>query len=371
MSLPAQNVAPQAVANPGQTVFPFVWRCDDPTTVKVWVNDAQDGGFAVALNADQTATPGGSITRAVPCVGGEVVTVERTSPQTQTTNLVRYGPFPADTVTNLMDRMTMLLQEVAGVAIGKAVKAARASMARFSSLELPAPVNGRVLGYADGGGGLSKLDLFPLATGLNWRGDFNIATSYVFGDAVAYLGGSYVLYVDATVVGVLPTDATKWALLAAKGAVGGNRRYAWLGRNYDVDGVGASIPTVTNTKLTFAQHKESDVVNDVGTDNVSRLTAKQSGQYRIRATVLFGNGAVPTGTSAMNLYVAKNGAANFFNFGQVVIINTWGSNWPGQISGECVADLLANDFIEMYGVPGVISGSNWEQRSSSFSLEHL
>jgi hypothetical protein len=164
MSLAAQNVAPQAVAAPGQLLFPFAWRCDDPTTVKVWVNDVQDGGFAVALNADQTAAPGGSITRAVACFGGEVVTVERTSPQTQTTSLVRYGPFPADTVTSMLDKAVMLLQEVAAVALLKGIRAARSTLAKYSTLELPTPTLGSLLQWADGGGGLLKLDNVDLVT---------------------------------------------------------------------------------------------------------------------------------------------------------------------------------------------------------------
>jgi hypothetical protein len=146
MTVPAQNVAPQAVAAAGQTVFAFSWRCDDSALVVVFVNNVQDGGFTVFRNPDQTATPGGTITRGVACVGGEVVTVERLSPQTQTTALTRYGPFPADTITAMVDKFIMLSQEAASI-LGKTVKAARASLSKFSSLEMPDPEDGKMLSF--------------------------------------------------------------------------------------------------------------------------------------------------------------------------------------------------------------------------------
>jgi hypothetical protein len=156
MSLPDQNVAPQSIAVFGQKVFAFAWRCDDPATVVVWVDDIQDGGFAVALNPDQTAVPGGSITRAVACLGGEVVTVERASPKTQITNLVRYGPFPADTVTTMLDRAVMLLQEVAARA-ERAIRIRRSSLIKMSTFDFPVPEVGKVPTWVDAGGGLFKL----------------------------------------------------------------------------------------------------------------------------------------------------------------------------------------------------------------------
>jgi hypothetical protein len=156
MAVAAQNVAPQFVANPGQTVFVFAWRCDDPATVLVWVNDVQDGGFAVALNADQIGAPGGSITRGVACLGGEVVTVERKSPLTQTTALVRYGPFPAGTVTALMDIIVEMVQEVWAL-LGRMFRVSRANAAKMSTLDWPTPSLGQFVYFADGGGGLLKL----------------------------------------------------------------------------------------------------------------------------------------------------------------------------------------------------------------------
>src|SRR3954462_143875 len=104
MTVAAQSTSPQVVAAAGQITFPFAWRADSSAVVTVWVNDVQDGGFTVALNADQTAAPGGTVTRTAPALGGEVVTIERVTPQTQNTALTRYGPFAADTMTAVFDK---------------------------------------------------------------------------------------------------------------------------------------------------------------------------------------------------------------------------------------------------------------------------
>ena len=83
MSLPAQNSAQQVSAAAGQLIFPFSWRCDDTATVLVWVNNVQVGGSTVALNADQTASPGGTVTLAAAAALGDIVTIERQTAQTQ------------------------------------------------------------------------------------------------------------------------------------------------------------------------------------------------------------------------------------------------------------------------------------------------
>jgi hypothetical protein len=86
------------------------------------------------------------VTLAVPCLGGEVVTVERSSPLVQGTDLARYGPFPSTTITNLLDKLTMMAQE-ASAALAKTMRAARSNLAKFSSLELPDPQDGSMVAF--------------------------------------------------------------------------------------------------------------------------------------------------------------------------------------------------------------------------------
>lgn len=58
-----------------------------------------------------------------------------------------------------------------------------------------------------------------IPSGLVPKGAYNAGTDYAVGDSVDYNGSSYVMFVDA-VAGTLPTDTTKWQVLANKGATG-------------------------------------------------------------------------------------------------------------------------------------------------------
>lgn len=55
--------------------------------------------------------------------------------------------------------------------------------------------------------------------GLVPKGAYDNVVDYAVGDSVDYLGSSYVMHTNAA-AGVLPTDTTKWQVLANKGATG-------------------------------------------------------------------------------------------------------------------------------------------------------
>lgn len=74
---------------------------------------------------------------------------------------------------------------------------------------------------------------------LVFRGAYNGATDYAVGDTVSYLGSSYVLYVDVG-AGTLPTDTTKWQILAEQGDQGSPGIQGLKGDNGDLDGGSAS-----------------------------------------------------------------------------------------------------------------------------------
>ena len=56
--------------------------------------------------------------------------------------------------------------------------------------------------------------------GIQFDGDYSAGTEYTTGDVVTYEGSSYVAITGTT--GNLPTNATYWQLMAAKGATGNN-----------------------------------------------------------------------------------------------------------------------------------------------------
>ena len=79
--------------------------------------------------------------------------------------------------------------------------------------------------------------------GLVARGAYDNATDYAIGDSVDYNGSSYVMYVNAT-AGTLPTDTTKWQVLAEKGDTGATGAAGANGTN-GTDGADGDAATVT------------------------------------------------------------------------------------------------------------------------------
>lgn len=67
---------------------------------------------------------------------------------------------------------------------------------------------------------LGGINNIVIPNGLVPKGAYDNGTDYAVGDSVSYTdGNSYVMYVNAA-AGTLPTDATKWQLLAEKGDAG-------------------------------------------------------------------------------------------------------------------------------------------------------
>src|SRR4051812_23620262 len=106
MTVAVQTPLSSAVAVAAQTVFPFNFRCDDSATLAVYVNDTLQGGaaYAVALNADQVAAPGGTVTFGAGRAVGDIVSIERTSADGQSVSFTAYSRFPASTVELGLDK---------------------------------------------------------------------------------------------------------------------------------------------------------------------------------------------------------------------------------------------------------------------------
>lgn len=87
-----------------------------------------------------------------------------------------------------------------------------------------------------------------IPSGLVPKGAYNAGTDYAVGDSVDYNGSSYVMFVDA-VAGTLPTDTTKWQVLANKGATGaaGVVQSIVAGSNVTVNSADPANPIVSAT----------------------------------------------------------------------------------------------------------------------------
>lgn len=156
MTVPVQTPSTTILAAGGQTIFPFNFRCDDSTTIHVFADDVERFDGVVALNADQTAAPGGTVTLPAQAVGVSV-TIERQGSQQQSLAISAYGAFQAASLMLGLDRLVMLVQEFYA-RLSRTASITRKNLALMSTTDLPTPTNGSLLKWVDAGGGKSKLD---------------------------------------------------------------------------------------------------------------------------------------------------------------------------------------------------------------------
>lgn len=94
------------------TTFPFMAG----TELQVWITDADGVETRQTITTHYTVSGGGGSTGTVTMVSapasGETLTLLRTTKRTQEVDLTPYGPFPADTVERMGDRLQMQIQEL-------------------------------------------------------------------------------------------------------------------------------------------------------------------------------------------------------------------------------------------------------------------
>jgi hypothetical protein len=114
MTIEATTVRNDYAAGSGVTAFPFTWRCDHASWVKVYVGGVlHSSGFSVALNPTQSSSPGGTVTFLI-APEGVTVAIVRGLPLTQSLDLKDYSAFPAESLEAALDRQVMLLQGFLG-----------------------------------------------------------------------------------------------------------------------------------------------------------------------------------------------------------------------------------------------------------------
>lgn len=107
--------------NDSTTVFPFTFKVFQAADLGVILTDISeiestlilDTDYSVSLNADQEASPGGSVTYPIagdPLATGEKLTILNALEFTQGTDLQNGGAWSPETVEDALDRLTMLSQ---------------------------------------------------------------------------------------------------------------------------------------------------------------------------------------------------------------------------------------------------------------------
>lgn len=128
-----------SVAAAAQTVFPFVWRADDPSTVLVIKNTVTLAlnAYIVTLNADQSNNPGGIVTLVTPAALNDAIKIVRSSPLQQVVALTPFGQFTALALMLALDRVAMMVQELSAIASGAGAGTSPPPSTTFVPNEVP------------------------------------------------------------------------------------------------------------------------------------------------------------------------------------------------------------------------------------------
>ncbi|MBX3502789.1 MAG: tail fiber protein [Alphaproteobacteria bacterium] len=105
--------------NDATTSWPFTFAVLDETHLTVVYTDAEGADstldpsvYTVALNADQAANPGGTVTYAPAIATGTLLTILRVVPYTQATDIKNQGGFYPEVIERALDLLAMQLQQV-------------------------------------------------------------------------------------------------------------------------------------------------------------------------------------------------------------------------------------------------------------------
>lgn len=182
--------------------------------------------YIVTLNPNQDTTPGGTVTYPAnladpPLPAGHLGVVYSAVPYTQVTSLPTGGRYEAKTVENMVDRAVALLQQVLE-AQGRTLSLPVTADPGINTV-LPAPVDGRVIGWGGSPVGLRNIDITTFASVIAYGNartlvangglaNYTLAVDpgSVHNTRVAVGGVVQTPGVDYNVVGTLLTPTTPW-----------------------------------------------------------------------------------------------------------------------------------------------------------------
>lgn len=129
------------ICNGVTTAFPFAFKVFSATDVRVVLADAAGAEsdlvlgthYAVALNANQDANPGGTVTTTAAYATGYTLTLTSGLQNLQPVTLTNNGGFYPTVINNALDRLTILVQQLAEQ-VSRAVKVSISSATAPDSL---------------------------------------------------------------------------------------------------------------------------------------------------------------------------------------------------------------------------------------------
>lgn len=151
--------------NDSTTEFPFAFKVFGASDLYVVQADATGTEtvltltthYTVALNADQNADPGGTVTLLAALATGTTLVVSSELPNLQPTDLTNNGGFYPKVITNALDRLTILVQQLVEK-VSRSLKMAISTPDGVDA-QLPAPVPYALIGWNSTGTGFQNADV--------------------------------------------------------------------------------------------------------------------------------------------------------------------------------------------------------------------
>lgn len=324
--------------NGAVTSYPFAFKCFTSADIRVVLTNSSavesdlvlDSNYTVSLNADQNASPGGTITTTVAYATGNTITIVSDLDMLQETDIQNQGGFYPEVIENALDKVTMLVQQVQEQ-VDRAVKVdvsseiepedylKQASAAATSAAASASAADASATSAS--GSAASIAGAAANIVGFEWVGSWLTATAYIKNNIVYESGNSYIALSDHT-SGTFSTDCSNglWEIFAAKGAAG-----AGTGDMLAANNLSEVTPATARTNLGAAKSGANSDITSLSALSTP-LSVAQGGIGAAELTdnyVLLGNGTdapqmIAPGTSGNVL--TSNGT-------------TWSSAAPTAASG--------------------------------------
>ncbi len=146
------------------TVFPFsfkVFTASDLTVVSTTegldTTLVLNSSYSVVLNSNQDTSPGGTVTLFVAPASSYTITITSAVAQTQPVVLTNNGGFYPTVINNALDRLTILIQQLAE-GLSRSLKISLSSSTAISTT-LPVPVANKAIGWNSTATGFANLDV--------------------------------------------------------------------------------------------------------------------------------------------------------------------------------------------------------------------
>lgn len=159
------------IGNDSTTACPFAFKVFSAADLLVVQLDESTGiesnlalntDYTVALNANQNANPGGTVNLVAAIATGFTITITSNIEELQPTDLTNQGGFYPKVVTNALDRITILIQQLSE----KMSRTLKLAISTPDGVDptLPVPSANQLIGWNESATGLQNMDPTTLAT---------------------------------------------------------------------------------------------------------------------------------------------------------------------------------------------------------------